>query len=224
VVERATAGDDRRSTATDVAPAPIWFAVRVAPLRGQRPGAILIHTDVTERKRSRDELEVQATRDPLTGLANRATFEEQVERALEPTRQTGHRIAVLFIDLDGFKPVNDTYGHAVGDDVLRTLGRRIDSVVRASDTAARLGGDEFVVLIDPLPDRAVAEATAERILSAMATPIRSHDHDIHLAASIGVAVIEGPSTTSAAALIERADAAMYESKQRGGARTTVIST
>ena len=199
-----------------------WFAIRVTPLRGQRPGAILIHTDITDAKRSQDELAVQATRDQLTGLANRTTFEETLERALEPARESGHRIAVLFIDLDGFKPVNDTYGHAVGDDVLRTIGRRIESVVRSTDTAARLGGDEFVVLVDPLPDRDVAGATAERILSAMATPIRSHDHEITLAASIGVAVIDGPSDATAAALIERADAAMYESKSQGGSRTTII--
>jgi diguanylate cyclase (GGDEF)-like protein len=219
--ERAADRGVGDATSTDPEPPTTWFSVRVTPLRGQRPGAIIIHTDVTEQKRSQDQLAVQAARDPLTGLANRATFEQRVEQALGPARESGHRIAVLFIDLDGFKPVNDTYGHGVGDDVLRTLGRRIDSVVRASDTAARLGGDEFVVLIDPLPDRHVAEATAERILSAMATPIRSQGHDINLAASIGVAVFEGPSSTSAVDLIERADAAMYKSKQRGGSRTTV---
>jgi diguanylate cyclase (GGDEF)-like protein len=199
-----------------------WYAVRATPLRGRRPGAILIHTDVTERRRSLAELEVQAARDTLTGLVNRGTFVATLEAALAPGRVGDGRLALLFIDLDGFKPVNDTYGHSVGDEVLRAAARRIEAVVRATDTAARLGGDEFVVLIDPLVDRSIAEATADRILDALASPIHTDEHEISLGASIGVAVVDGPTRESAASLIRLADAAMYESKQLGGVRITII--
>lgn len=198
-----------------------WYSVRATPLRGRHGGAVVVHTDITERKRSHDELAMKAMHDALTGLLNRHAFESEVDKALTAARLEEAHVAVVFIDLDGFKPINDTYGHAVGDDVLRAVAQRITSAVRTSDRTARLGGDEFVVLISPLPDPAIAEATAARILQALSQPVHVGGRQIALAASIGVAVVDSPLGSSHDALIERADRAMYQSKQQGGSRATI---
>ncbi len=197
-----------------------WFAVRASPLRGRNRGAVIVHTDITERKRTHDELELKATHDALTGLLNRRAFEAEVDAALTEARITEQCTAVVFIDLDGFKPINDTYGHAVGDDVLRTVAQRITGAVRTSDRAARLGGDEFVVLISPFRDAHVADVTADRILAALSEPVVIDSRPISLAASVGVAVADSPLAGSQSSLIEQADRAMYESKQHGGNRST----
>jgi len=198
-----------------------WFAVRMTPLRGRRGGAVVVHNDITERKRSEAELELKATHDGLTGLLNRAAMEDEVNRALQRARVQEAPIGVLFIDLDGFKPINDTHGHAVGDDVLRAVAQRISGAVRTSDRVARLGGDEFVVLVGPLNDRGDVEITARRILESLALPVHIGDLRLPVAASIGVAVLDSPLGGSAKNLIELADRAMYESKQGGGNRYTL---
>jgi diguanylate cyclase (GGDEF)-like protein len=200
-----------------------WFSVRASPLRGRNRGAVIVHTDITERKRTHDELELKATHDALTGLLNRRAFESEVDAALTEARLAELCTAVVFIDLDGFKPINDTFGHAVGDDVLRAVAQRITSAVRTSDRAARLGGDEFVVLISPFRDPEIAEVTADRILRALSAPVVIGDRSIPLAASVGVAVADAPLAGSHASLIEQADRAMYASKQQGGNRTTSAS-
>jgi diguanylate cyclase (GGDEF)-like protein len=193
-----------------------WFAVRLTPLRGGRGGSVVLHSDVTERKRSEAELELKATHDTLTGLLNRFALEEEVARALQQARVREAPLAALFIDLDGFKPVNDTYGHGVGDDVLRAVAQRITGAVRTSDRVARLGGDEFVVLVGPLNDPADAERTAARILRSFESPVEIGPHRIAIGASIGVAVVDSPLGIEPGALIELADQAMYRSKERGG--------
>lgn len=198
-----------------------WFAVRMTPLRGRRGGAVVVHNDITERKRSEAELELKATHDDLTGLLNRSAFEDEVERALHRARLQETPLGVLFIDLDGFKPINDTHGHAVGDDVLRAVAQRITSAVRTSDRVARLGGDEFVVLVGPLNDPADAEVTAHRILEAFKQPVHVGLVTIRIKASIGVAVLDSPLGGSSQSLMELADRAMYTSKQAGGNRFSV---
>jgi diguanylate cyclase (GGDEF)-like protein len=129
---------------------------------------------------------------------------------------------VVFIDLDGFKEINDTRGHAVGDDVLRSVGRRVSRAVRASDRVARLGGDEFVVLIAPLSDRSVAEATGRRILSALTQPVHVDGEEVPLAASVGVALADDPNGASPAGLMALADQAMYQAKHGGGGHLTIV--
>jgi diguanylate cyclase (GGDEF)-like protein len=198
-----------------------WFTVRATPLRGARGGAVVVHTDITERKRSHDELEFKASRDNLTGLLNRLALEAEVDNALLRARAEGTMVAALFIDLDGFKAVNDTYGHATGDDLLREVAGRIGRAVRTNDHVARLGGDEFVVLIAPLAEPDVAEATAERILRVLREPVEIGGHRIDLAASIGVAIVDAPLSGASENLLERADHAMYEAKQDGGRRFRV---
>jgi len=218
---------EEASTETDVAFEDTvrrhWFTVRATRLQGRRGGAVVVHTDITERKRSHEDLEMKATRDDLTGLLNRMAFGLELESAIRAARTQESYVAAIFIDLDGFKPINDTFGHSAGDHVLREVARRISSAVRTSDRVARLGGDEFVVLVGPLADPALADTTANRILAALDRPITLDDGTVtsSVLASIGVAVSHSPLEASADDLLDRADQAMYQSKQSGGARVTV---
>ncbi len=179
---------------------------------------VAVHSDITGRKRSEAELELKASRDTLTGLLNRRAFEEELDRSVLLAQEKGSPLAVLFIDLDGFKPINDTHGHAVGDEVLRTVARRVAAAVRTTDRVGRLGGDEFVVLVGSLHDPGEAEGTAERILQSLREPVRTGGLEIPIAVSIGVAALEARDGGSASELLARADQAMYEAKQSGGSR------
>jgi diguanylate cyclase (GGDEF)-like protein len=193
-----------------------WFAVRMTTLRGTRGGAVVVHNDITERKRSEAELELKATHDDLTGLLNRTAIEQELEHAWQQARLRETAVGVLFIDLDGFKPINDTHGHAVGDSVLRAVAQRISGAVRAADRVARLGGDEFVVLLGSVDDTEVAERTARRILDALGPPVAVGGLTLLVRASLGVAVVDAPLGTSAGNLIDLADQAMYATKRAGG--------
>jgi diguanylate cyclase (GGDEF)-like protein len=155
----------------------------------------------------------QAYHDPLTGLANRALFRERLVLALEAHRHRGRAMAVLFADLDDFKLVNDSFGHAMGDRVLRAIAERLQACVSPDDLVARLGGDEFAVLLDQHP--ADAEPAGHRILAALREPFPIDGHRIGVGASIGLVVPDPGEPMSADALLRRADAAMYSSKRRG---------
>jgi diguanylate cyclase (GGDEF)-like protein len=194
-----------------------WYAVQFTPLRGRAGGAVVVHSDITDRKRSHDALALRATRDDLTGLLNRAALEAEADRVLAEARAMHLRVAVLFVDLDGFKPINDEHGHAVGDEVLRAVGRRLTTAVRTTDRVARFGGDEFVVLVGPLGDVHVAEQTARRILHAFAGPVRVEDLDLAVSVSVGVAVTDEDGAVTRDGLLDAADGAMYRAKQSGGA-------
>jgi diguanylate cyclase (GGDEF)-like protein len=178
---------------------------------------VVVHSDITDRKRSHDALALRATRDNLTGLLNRAALEAEADRVLAEARAMHLRVAVLFVDLDGFKPINDEHGHAVGDEVLRAVGRRLTTAVRTTDRVARFGGDEFVVLVGPLGDVHVAEQTAHRILHAFAGPVRVEDLDLAVSVSVGVAVTDEDGAVTRDGLLDAADGAMYRAKQSGGA-------
>jgi diguanylate cyclase len=155
----------------------------------------------------------QAYHDPLTGLANRALFRERLVLALDEHRHHGKPLAVLFADLDDFKLINDSFGHAMGDRVLHAIAERLQSCVSPDDLVARLGGDEFAVVLDHRP--ADAEPTGHRILAALREPFVIDGHRIGVGASIGLVVPEAGEPLSADALLRRADAAMYSSKRRG---------
>ncbi len=178
--------------------------------------------DITPRVRAERELEHRALHDHLTGLANRALFWDRLEHALARARRTGERVAVLFLDLDGFKRVNDAHGHAAGDEVLRRLAGRLDEVVREQDTLARLGGDEFGILLEALQDEEEALEVARRVVEEPSTRIEVDGGSIELALSCGVAFAGGPDDRredlSAAAdeLVRRADRAMYVAKEEAG--------
>jgi len=177
-------------------------------------GLALTMRDITDRKALAAELSHQAFHDNLTGLANRALFADRVDHALHRRRRDpACSVAVLFVDLDDFKAVNDGLGHDAGDALLRAVGRRIVGCLRAGDTTARLGGDEFAVLLED--DQAPGEAAeiATRILTALRVPVSVGERELSVVASIGVTIATGVSTT--VGLLRDADIAMYEAK-RGG--------
>jgi diguanylate cyclase (GGDEF)-like protein/PAS domain S-box-containing protein len=182
---------------------------------GGREMLTLIARDATLRKLYEDQLEHQATHDPLTGLANRTLFDELLVRAAYQADRSGRPVAVLYLDLDGFKDVNDVFGHPSGDRVLSETSRRLEAVVRPGDMVARMGGDEFVVLCEHLSEPSDAEKIATRIVQAVGKPIPLATGVATVTASVGIALGEPGET--AASLIGRADEAMYRMKQGGKA-------
>lgn len=176
---------------------------------GAPRGVLVMSTDLTEQRR----LVHRAFRDPLTGAANRALFEEHLDSALRRLHRHDHLAAVLVVDLDHFKEVNDTYGHTGGDTVLREVAARLERTVRASDTVARIGGDEFAIVLDELPTVADADMSAERIwIELTSTPVMIGDTPVPIDASVGVAVAEAPDE-EVIDLLDRADRAMYLAKR-----------
>ena len=159
--------------------------------------------------------------DPLTGLPNRALLEELLDRAVARGRRSQHTAAVLFADLDGFKSVNDRYGHQVGDQLLHAVASRLTTILRPGDTLARLGGDEFVVLCEDLTDPGDAELVADRLAAALQMPFDLHGQDVTVSASVGIA-FSGPGQDMPAVLLRDADFAMYQAKRAGGGHHRVI--
>lgn len=176
--------------------------------------AFIILRDVTERKAAEAAMHRLAYQDPLTGAANRQSFMEILAREIERANATARTMAVLFLDLDGFKPVNDQFGHAVGDRVLRGAVERIRQALRTVDVVARLGGDEFTVLLTDAHQVQHVQIVAARIIEAIAVPFSIDTHQLNISASVGIAFFPA-SATEPAALLQCADAAMYKAKQRG---------
>jgi diguanylate cyclase (GGDEF)-like protein len=177
-------------------------------------GVVVTMRDVSEQKSLEEELKHQAFHDALTGLPNRALFVDRIDHALARSARVHSTPAVLFIDLDDFKLVNDGLGHGAGDEILVAVAQRLAATVRAGDTLARFGGDEFAVLVE---DADVACLLAERILADLGTPFTVSDAEILIRASIGVAVSES-SGQHGSELIQAADVAMYAAKGRGKGR------
>jgi diguanylate cyclase (GGDEF)-like protein len=172
------------------------------------------------RKRFEAVLAEQAYFDSLTGLANRGLFRDRLTQALARAARTDKRVGVLFIDLDNFKTINDSFGHKIGDDVLRVVAEALRSAVRQTDTVARVGGDEFTVLVEPLDELADADLVAQKLLSAAQTTVTLQGAEVHLTASIGAAVFPDHGT-NIDSLIESADSAMFLAKRRGGNRLRI---
>ena len=170
-----------------------------------------------------EELRHQAFHDNLTGLANRGLFGDRVEHALARSERTDASIAVLFLDLDDFKTVNERFGHPGGDELLRVVSRRILEILRPGDTAARLGGDEFAVLIEDLAGPDDARDVADRLIDALRAPIRIGDADAITGASVGIALATG-GDAQAADLLRNADFAMYRAKSAGKGRHELFQT
>ena len=179
-------------------------------------GWIIVATmlDITERKVAEDELVWRAIHDPLTGLPNRVMILERLNQALLRSARLGHGVAVLFIDLDGFKLINDSHGHQIGDELLKTIARRLLEHVRPGDTVGRLGGDEFIVLCDQVDTSAAIVKLAERLNELLREPLDLAGHRLFATASIGLAMGHG-STHSAEDMLRNADAAMYQAKEQG---------
>ena len=183
-------------------------------------GRVWSFRDVTERRRLEAELTHQAYHDALTGLANRARFRDRVVAALDRAGGSPERIAVLFLDLDDFKRVNDSFGHAEGDRLLREVGERLLACTRGCDTVARLGGDEFAVLLTNVRDEAGIVTAAERITRAMDAPVSLRGALVTVGVSIGIA--SAAHATYPDALLRNADVAMYGAKARGKGRHLVF--
>jgi diguanylate cyclase (GGDEF)-like protein len=152
--------------------------------------------------------------DELTSLAKRTLLQQRIANALARSRRTGNTFAVIYLDLDHFKTINDTFGHDVGDAVLVAVSQRLKAAVREYDTVARLGGDEFAILLETLDDPAEAERVAQRVMSSIAPPVRITDRDLEITASIGVSVFPHDGT-AADDLLRSADQAMYCAKRAG---------
>jgi len=197
---------------------PRRFAVRVMDMvHDDVIGGVVVNLhDVTDRREMEDELRKQAFHDSLTGLANRALFRDRVGHVLGSRGRTGVDPAVVFIDLDDFKYVNDTLGHDAGDQLLRTVAERLQAVVRTGDTVARLGGDEFAVLLESEDGAGHASGLADRVLEALRAPIAIAGRSLVVSCSIGIARANEHSDTSA--LLRHADMAMYEAKFGGKGR------
>jgi len=170
--------------------------------------------DVTARKQAEERIQYLATRDALTGLPNRALLGDRAAQSILAAARSRGMLAVLLIDLDRFKWINDTYGHDVGDSVLVAVSDRLLSAVREYDTVARLGGDEFAVLLDTLEDPAEAERIAQRILSMLAEPISVVGTDLEVTASMGISVFPNGGS-GVEELLKNADQAMYCAKRSG---------
>ncbi|HSP58994.1 MAG TPA: EAL domain-containing protein, partial [Halomonas sp.] len=183
-------------------------------VEGRIEGVYGIAKDISERKVYEAQLSYHASHDALTGLANRSLFEDRLAHDFALARRHGHRLAVLFVDLDDFKPINDSLGHALGDKVLIEVANRLSAGMRPGDTLARLGGDEFVVLLPDLTDEQQALQMAERLLPLVAQPYCINDLELHLTCSIGIAVSDGD-TEHSMMLIQQADMAMYKAKRQG---------
>ena len=182
---------------------------------------VSVFTDITEIKKAEEQLRHNATHDALTGLPNRTLLDDRLEQALARARRAGTGLAVLFLDLDDFKDVNDTLGHAQGDVLLTEVAESIVPVLRESDTVARVGGDEFSIVIADVKDPAQAEVTARRVLKAMGGP-HHLDADVHITASIGIALFPADGA-DAAILMQHADLAMYGAKSQGRNRIQFFS-
>lgn len=176
-----------------------------------------------ERKQAEQSLARLALHDPLTGLGNRILFMDHLEQALERARRTERSIGVMFLDLDGFKEINDTLGHVAGDDLLRGVAERLRGCVRASDTLARLGGDEFTAVLEELEHSEAAATVARKMLDVLSRPFQVSGGYVGVGSSIGIAVFPDCGK-DAESLIKYADAAMYRAKKGGGSAYRFYTT
>jgi diguanylate cyclase (GGDEF)-like protein/PAS domain S-box-containing protein len=198
----------------------------IAPIRddnGRIKGAVLVFQDITQRKQIEAELLRNAFYDSLTGLTNRALFLERLEQAFERSqRSDSYQFAVLFLDLDGFKTINDRFGHCVGDGLLIETARRLESCVRGCDTIGRFGGDEFVLLVEDIKDVTDAIHVAQRIQNSLKEPIAIDSQQLSTSASIGIALNCFP-YKEPSSMLKDADIAMYRAKAQGKGRYTIFN-
>lgn len=202
-----------------------WFTTSGNPMfdeQGRFAGYHGIATDISERIRSAERYRHLAYHDSLTGLPNRRLLADRLEQAIAQARRRGGLVALMLLDLDDFKVINDTDGHAVGDAVLATIAHRLRLAVREADTVARLGGDEFVVLLPEVESCEAASEVARKVIDAVREPVQSDNREYLLGVSIGIAFFPTDGE-GADRLLQRADAAMYLAKQAGGQRAVYAS-
>ncbi|RDE24758.1 EAL domain-containing protein [Motiliproteus coralliicola] len=194
---------------------PAWITInRIGDPNDPHHRYIGVFSDISNIKQTEKELERMAYYDPLTGLPNRTLFQERLKHEILSTRRHQGRLALLFLDLDRFKHVNDSFGHSVGDELLKVVAGRLSSEVRENDTVTRLGGDEFTVIVSELSDIDSATALVERMLKRIQEPIELVGQQLHVGASIGIALYPDDGE-DAETLLRHADMAMYQAKEQG---------
>jgi diguanylate cyclase (GGDEF)-like protein/PAS domain S-box-containing protein len=194
---------------------PQWLAIStVRDAAGKPEYFIGIFSDITRQKRDAEHIRFLAYYDGLTGLPNRSLLADRVAQAIAAARRSGRGLAVLFMDLDGFKHVNDSLGHLVGDELLRRVGERLKQQIRDTDTLARFGGDEFVLMLSDVESVDDVRTGARRCIEALGSPIRINEHEINITPSIGVSVFPADGEDFDQ-LIKNADTAMYRAKESG---------
>jgi diguanylate cyclase (GGDEF)-like protein/PAS domain S-box-containing protein len=193
-----------------------WYknSDRVIPWEGDRLVRLQIATDITDLKKVEELLEHKATHDPLTGLPNRMLLHDRLLHAIDKAKRTKKRLAVLFLDLDKFKSVNDEYGHQCGDELLKLVADRLREAVRECDTISRVSGDEFVIILEELTDSNTSCVVANRILKAISLPHKLSECEISTTISIGIASFPADADTPDE-LLRLSDEAMYRAKTRG---------
>ena len=206
----------------DGTPLDAELSAGLIPYDGKEALCIMVK-DISERKQFEETLFFQANHDLLTGIPNRYLLLDRLEQALAAARREGHIVAALLLDLDNFKIINDTYGHAVGDHLLKSVAQRLKSVVRSGDTIARLGGDEFVIVLTRIGRIENVILVAEHILSHFSNPFVVDDNEFFVSPSIGLALYPNDDD-SAAALLTKADTAMYHVKDKGRAGFQFFTT
>lgn len=203
----------------------LMVEVRISALDfgGKNVFSVFLH-DISARKATEAQREYEARHDTLTGLPNRRELMDILNRAMAHTQRTKAPLAILFLDLDGFKEINDTYGHETGDHLLIALGERLREETRQTDTVARLAGDEFIIVIEYLDDLpGDSLPCANRILNSMASPFAIDQQLITVGISIGMVIYSGQTAKSAQELIQQADQAMYEAKKQGKGRIVMMN-
>lgn len=193
----------------------IWLTTLTPIIEEDRVSYIVgSSTDITERRKLELELEKSANYDKLTGLPNRRLFFERLEQTVLDSEVENQKFALLFIDLDGFKYINDNHGHVFGDEVLTIVGKRLIECVRKTDTVARMGGDEFTVLIKNIEDKEIVEKIAKKIQDLLQEVMHIQDYECRINSSIGIAIFPSNGKDSET-LLRKADASMYEVKRKG---------
>jgi len=195
-------------------PYPEWLSISAIKDRGRTTHYVAVFHDISEMKRKEDKILHQASHDALTNLPNRLLLSDLLEKAISHAARAGHKLGVICFDLDNFKNINDTLGHAMGDELLKAAAVRISGMLRPEDTVARPGGDEFMVMLGELDDERDAVLVAERILDSFRRPFPVDGRELVLTASVGISIFPEDGDTPDA-LIKNADLAMYRAKEQG---------
>ncbi len=206
----------------DEKPLPVAFVSTPIEEGGEIVGSVTAFRDITDRKMAEETIKRMAYYDPLTGLPNRTLFSDRLGVAIARAHRNGEQLSVMFIDLDNFKTINDSLGHAMGDELLKAVAGRLKGLVREGDTVARLGGDEFTLLLPGVIHPEDAVKVAEKILNGLEPPFRVSGRELHITGSIGITVYPQDGET-AEALLKNADIAMYRAKEKGRNNYQVFS-
>ncbi len=194
---------------------PQWMSISTLPSEyGEKSQYVALFIDITKQKEREACIEYQAYHDALTALPNRRLFHDRLERALAQVERNGESLAVLFLDLDRFKNINDSLGHDIGDQLLQEVAQRLKETVRHEDTVARLGGDEFTVLLSRVTQRKEVEQVVRKLITAFRQPFKIEGHTLHISSSIGIALFPCDGETPEQ-LMKNADSAMYRAKEKG---------